>query len=176
MTEFIPKKPIRKEIPWDKISFYFLVFVLVCSIAVYATLIYLGKNSLKELQKTRDELSQVKTLETTLLEKEIFSEQKRIKDFPILLKEHIYSSKIFKFLEEKSHPQIVFSEFDLNTNTTKLILSGKCDNFYILSQQMAVFREEPMINSLKLSNMSLNEKGEVEFTINISLNEGLFKL
>lgn len=126
-------------------------------------------------QDLEEKIDKGKTPEITALEKEVFNDQKKIKAFPPLLSEHVFSTKFFQFLEEKVHPKVFFSQINLNSKEVKVSLSGQTDNFLTLGQQLLIFEKEPLVESLNLSQISLSKEGKVNFVSDLKLNKEIFK-
>ena len=174
MIEIIPK-PAQKLPLWQNILFYFSIAVLIASFLSYFVLDNFIKNSQKILQELGETLAREKTGSQLLLEEEVFNYQKKIADFSQLLQNHLFTSKTLGLLERNSHPKIWFSQYNLDSTKGILALSGEAEDFSVLGQQLLIFKKEPLIKGLDLSNISVGRKGRVEFTLNLSLAPQLFR-
>jgi len=174
MIEIIPK-PAQKLPLWQNILFYFSIAVLIASFLSYFVLDNFIKNSQKILQELGETLAREKTGSQLLLEEEVFNYQKKIADFSQLLQNHLFTSKTLGLLERNSHPKIWFSQYNLDSTKGILALSGEAEDFSVLGQQLLIFKKEPFIKGLDLSNISVGRKGRVEFTLNLSLAPQLFR-
>ena len=174
MIEIIPK-PAQKLPLWQNILFYFSIAVLIASFLSYFVLGHFIKNSQKTLQELEGTLAREKTSSQLLLEEEVFNYQKKIADFSLLLRSHLFTSKTFGLLERNSHPKIWFFQFNLDSTKNLLVLSGEAEDFSVLGQQLLIFKKEPLIKGLDLSNISVGRKGRVAFILNFSLDPRLFK-
>ena len=174
MIEIIPK-PAQKLPLWQNILFYFSIAVLIASFLSYFVLDNFLKNSQKILQELGETLAGEKTSSQLLLEGEVFNYQKKIADFSQLLQSHLFTSKTLGLLERSSHPKIWFSQYNLDSTKGILILSGEAEDFSVLGQQLLIFKKEPLIKGLDLSNISIGRKGRVDFTLNLSLDPQLFR-
>ena len=174
MIEIIPK-PAAKLPLWQNILFYFSIAVLIASFLSYFVLDNFIKNSQKILQELGETLAREKTGSQLLLEEEVFNYQKKIADFSQLLQSHLFTSKTLGLLERNSHPKIWFSQYNLDSTKGILALSGEAEDFSVLGQQLLIFKKEPLIKGLDLSNISVGKKGRVEFTLNLSLAPQLFR-
>jgi len=171
--EIIPKQTPRVP-PWLDILFYLSVGLLVLSFIAY----FLLNNSIKTSQKnlaTLEETLSKEVSEKATLKNEILTYQKKIKDFSGLINGHLKSSKIFVFIEEKCHPKVWFNEFTLNTEKGNVMLSGEAQSFESLGQQMLILRDEKMVKSIELGDVSLSKEGKISFNLNIFFNPSIFK-
>ena len=78
-------------------------------------------------------------------------------------------------MEERTHPQTQFNSFNLSLETGALELRGRTLNFQTLSQQISALREESAIKALELSDISLGEEGQTEFTVRIIFDARIFQ-
>ena len=173
MVEIIPK-PAVKLPKWFNVLFYFSLGLLLVVILSF----FLVNHSLKESQKTLQDLEEVlveeRTPEKIILEKETLSYQKKIKDFSQLLNQHLFSSKFFEFIEKISHPRVWFFQVNLNPQTSQLLISGQTESFLTLGQQLSIFAQEPLIKTINLSQVSLTKVGQVEFVLDFFLDPKIF--
>lgn len=174
MVEIIPKS--TEKIPlWREILFYLSIILLLITISSYFILDHRLKNSEKVLANLRERLALEKTAEEIALEKEISSWQKKIEDFGKLIREHIFSSNFYTFLERVCHPQVFFSKSELIPANGKAILDGQAENFIVLSQQISILKSKKEIKNLNLSKVEIGKEGKINFTLNLSLDPILFK-
>ncbi len=172
--EIIPKKK-EKLFRWQETLFYSLIGLLLLTILSYSILSYFQKQSLTELQNTEELLIKQKTPQKIELEKEILNEQKKINYFSLLLDSHPFATNFFTFLEKTSHPKIRYSQINLNPLEGQAMVSGYSDSFSSLGQQFQILNQEPSIQKANLSKISLEKRGEISFTFNLSINPNLFK-
>lgn len=174
MIEIIPK-PTKKMPPWQNIFFYFSLGLLMAIVLSYPVLTYWENKSVNALEKLEEQIIKVGTPKEKVMEIEVFSQEKRIKDFSALLGEHRQSSGLFQFLEKATHPKVWFFTLELDAKKAELVLSGKSQNFQVLGQQLSIFQKQQSIKKANLSKLSLGKEGGAEFTFNISLDPSVFK-
>lgn len=168
MVGIIPKP--KKKIPeWQKIVPYVSLSVLIAVILGFALLSYFEGKSAASLQDLEYKIGQVGTGEEKAMEKEVLAAGRKIDDFSGLLDEHQKLSGLFELLEETCHPQVWFSKFSFNSEGQELQISGTASNFQTLEQQLVIFQSQELIKSITLSNLAINKKGDIDFSINISL-------
>lgn len=174
MIEIIPK-PAQKLPLWLNILFYFSIAFLLGMVSTYFILdhsLKSSKNSLKILEET---LTQEKTGEEVVLEKEVFGYQKKIQDFSKLLSQHQFCSKLFEFIEGICHPKIWFSQINLNPAQSEVNLLGEAEDFTTIGQQLLILKSEPLVKNVSLSQIAIGKKGRVNFGLNLSLDPTIFK-
>ena len=172
--EIIPKT--IGKIPGErKKLFYFSIFLFLGFLLGYFILTSLEKKSENTLSNLEETLGKGKTPEMSSLEEEILNDQKKIKDLSPLLEEHLFPSKIFEFFERNVHPQVFFSEINLNSLNSTASLSGQTDSFLTLGQQLAIFEKEPLVEKVDLTQVSITKEGKVGFSLNFSFNPKIFK-
>ena len=174
MVEIIPKS--FEEIPsWQRILLYSLVFLLIAVIISLFLLANFQKESESYLKSLKERLDEEGAPKVAALEEKILGYKKKIEDFSSLFENHILNTKFFDFIESKVHPQVYFSEVNLDSKNSSLILYGVTDSFLSLGQQLSVFRKEELIKELVLPNISIGEKGGIEFNLTILFKEELFR-
>jgi len=186
--ELIPKPETEKK-PFDLTKFllYLAIIILVGSVGLYFLFDFgLIRNSSKVLAELETQLSLQMTDEAKEHEAKLIEWRQKIEDFRILLDLHQNPSKVFSLLEKLSHPRVWFTDFSLNFGTQKteegsevgqfqLQLQGVAESFRVLGEQLLVFKNDENIKEIKLSNVSLGEKGNVKFQFEITFNPEIFK-
>jgi hypothetical protein len=173
--EIIPK-PIEKIPSYQKKLFYFSIFLFLGLLLGYFILTSVEKKSENILSNLEEALLKGKTPEIISLENENLNYQKKIKDISPLLQSHLFPSKIFEFFERNTHPRVFFSEINLNSLNSTASLSGECDSFVTLGQQLAIFEQNPLVEKVDLNQISITKEGKIEFFLNFSFNPKIFKL
>ncbi len=172
--EFIPK-PTLPPSRWQKAMAYFSIFVLFGALAAYFVL----DNTYGEKVFVRDDLinrlEETKTKEQKELETKILTAQNKIDDFSNIFDLHVRSSRFFPVFEELCHPKIKFSDFGLNLDQFQASVGGEADTFQSLSQQLLIFREAEQITDVNLTEVSLGEKGKINFKFTLSFKPEIFK-
>jgi hypothetical protein len=173
--EIVPKE-ISGPSPLQKILLYFAVFFLVISLLTYLLLnFYFLKKANKELQKLEESLDSAKTQNRKELEARMLVYQDKLEDFAYLFSNHKKSSNVFDLIEDITHPQVFFSELDLNSKERQVKLIGQSDSFQVLGEQLLILRNTEFIQNLNLLEVEIGKEGKVEFTFNLSFSPVLFK-
>jgi hypothetical protein len=172
--EIIPKKVI--QIPrWLNYLFYISLIVLfLVIIGVFVVNNYISNSQVK-LKELESLLVQIRTPENISLESEVRNYERKIKDFAPLLEAHLETSNVFKFLQEDCHPKAWFQQFSLDSKQNKVNVSGKTQSFETLGQQILIFKNDELVQDVKLEQVSLGKEGKIDFNLSISLNPQIFK-
>jgi len=174
MVELIPKHA-RKEIPWQRISLYFAVGLLALVLLVSGLLFYFENKSQSELQRLEEEVAQVGTSAEKQLERDVLGTKKRISDFAKIFEAHQRPSRLFSLLEENCHPKVWFSLFELNMENRQVQLTGHTLNFRTLGEQLAILRQQEMIEEVSLTDLSIGEEGQTDFSLSLVISPEIFK-
>lgn len=174
MVEIIPKIE-EKAPPWQAYVFYFSIALLIGVILSFFILGLTQKRSLTFFEDLKTKIAEEKTPQRLALEKEVTVLEKKIKTFSNLSGKHFQVSNFFEELEKSSHPRIRYSQLNLDTQGGKLTISGVTENFYSLGQQLLIFKDNPKILTADLSKIAISKKGQIEFTLDLSLAPEVFK-
>lgn len=173
--EIIPKK--EAEVPsWQNILFYILIFLLLVSISVYFILdYYFIKKADQKLQNLNETIEKARSPQRIALEKEIINYKEKIDNFGSLILQHQRTSNFFDSLEKITHPNVFFSDINLEVRRNSVELSGETESFQSLGQQLFIFRKTEFIKSFTISNIKIGKEGEIQLTFNLSLDPNVFK-
>jgi hypothetical protein len=175
VVEIIPR-PISKTPLWQDILFYFSIALFLGSILVFFALNHFQQKATAELDSVKKLIIEHEAASGIgSLEKEVLTYQKKIGDFSNLFESHRLSSSVFPFIESLTHPQVVWTGFNLDTEASVVLLSGQTQNFQTLGQQISILKGEELISSLDLSDVKLGKEGKVDFKLKLSLNPEILK-
>jgi hypothetical protein len=115
-------------------------------------------------------------------EKEIqsaFASVDKIKLVKLLLNNHIYWTNFFKFLEDNTIANVFYGSFSGKTDG-KYVLEAQAPDFNVVADQVKVMHSNDQVLSVKTSGARMsaggeNSAGDVSFTLELSLNPGIFK-
>lgn len=93
-----------------------------------------------------------------------------------ILSNHSFSSRVFEFLEQDTHPQVSFSSFQFSADSRKVDLSARAASYRVVAEQVASFEADPQIESVNFSGLQLDEKGGVTFKLTIIFKQSLLRL
>jgi hypothetical protein len=171
--EIIPK-PKRKLPSLETIFLYFSFLIFLFSILFSLYLLVQEKSKKREISKIEEKILALKSPEVKKMEEEVLKYQEKILNFSNLIKDHLFYSKIFPPLEQKTHKQIYFSKMDSDFENSTIFLSGQSPNFFVLAQQLEVFGEDPSLK-VELKEVGLGKEGKVNFKIQITFDKNILK-
>ncbi len=170
--EIIPK-PKFGETPWTKVILYVCLAIIIVFFLSYFFLTSSKRKLEADLIELKTKLERIP--EERILEDEVFKYQRKIEDFAVLLNLHQLPLNFFILLEENTHPEIWFFEFELSLENNSLVLLGQAGNFEILGQQMLIFQKQESIKNMNLSNVSIDKQGKIEFELQLTFDPKIFK-
>lgn len=89
-----------------------------------------------------------------------------------LLDAHVYTSDIFALIQQVTHPRVQFIKFSFDEGD--VALTGLTDGYVSFGQQIMVLEAHEDIWDLRISNISLNKKGEVTFRILFTVDTSVY--
>ncbi len=173
--DIIPKKEIKKT-NWLDIIFYISLILLLTACLGFFVLEYSLNQTEEKITQTETRIEQQESTKNKQLEKELLNTQKKINDFSIVLSNHKLNSKLFEFVEKRTHPQVSFSSFNFDSISGRLTLSGTAKNFTTLGEQLLILYAESDIQTLNVTNISLGENEGVSFGLDITISPQVFNL
>lgn len=169
MPELIPRQETTKNNIANAV-FYLAVFLFVASIVSFFVLNSLIKNNQENLAVLEISLLGADTPERRALENKVLSFQRRVNDFDGVEEEHLFPAKLFSLLEENTHPNVMFDQFNLDSRKDKLVLNGKTLSFETLGQQLLIFKEADFVKEMVLDQATISKEGYIIFTISLTLD------
>ena len=159
---------------WVDVVFYFIISSLIATIfcyLIFVAKIYSQKASIKDFDVS---LTTVGTDEQKEMEKQIFKDQEKIKDYAPLVEDHRISSNIFTFLEQNTLPSVWFSRFSMGGRDANITLSGEAESVEIFSRQVSVFEESEYLTKITVLGSTLGEQNKTDFNLVLSLDPKIF--
>ena len=169
MVQVIPKAAIKRESAIKKILPWFSFLLLLIVIALYFIFSRQIIKTEAALEQAKLELAQTQTEEQSEVESKVVVFKMRVDDVIKLLKEREKISDFFEFLETFVHPNLHFTFLSLTMEEKKAAIEGTADDFTALGQQIFVLEQQPFIEKVKLSSVSLSKEGKFEFSIELFL-------
>jgi len=171
--EIIPK-PKRKLPSLETIFLYFSILIFILSIFLSFYLWLKEQSKKREISQIEEKILSLKTPQIKKAEEEILKYQQKISHFSELIKNHLYYSKLFPYLEQRTHKKIRFSKMDLDFENSTLLLSGESPNFSVLAQQLEILKQDPFLKT-QLKEVNLGKEGNVDFKIEIKFDKKILK-
>lgn len=144
-----------------------LVVIIILGAAAAGGVILLEKNYAKRIEDAKSKLVELqKDLEVGSI-KDAQELQQKIDRAEALLKSHVYASQALNFIESSTLGDVNLTAFSYNNGEIKI--EGVTRGYLPFAQQMKIYRSEPAVESFQFPNPSLNERGEVVFSLAIKL-------
>jgi hypothetical protein len=183
-SSFIPKGPIPMSGSFssvdhrgDRSLFGFLsivifVITVLLSGGVFAYKLYLNSQI---SQMGSDLTAADATLDPTSIN-EMSNLSARIKSTEDLLAHHVVLSPLFSYLETSTIQSVELTDFSYSVDDTgalNLVLDGQGSGYGAVALQANVFDQSPYLKNIVFSNLVLNDKGAVTFTLSATVDPTL---
>lgn len=93
-----------------------------------------------------------------------------------LVSSHVFSSNVFFFLQETTHPRVRFVNFSFSREGKKVDLSGEGVSYRTVSEQISIFESSSQVERVDFGGLSLGDKGLVNFKVAIFFKPSLLEL
>jgi len=174
--EIVPKpKKIGQKISALDMLYYLVIILLLITFFSYFVLSFFIQRSEQKLTEIKTAILQKQVPEIKTLEQEVISKQKKIHAFADLLDSHKKISGFFTFLKQNCSNEVIFSKVELDSEMFKAAISGSASSFITLGEQIIIFQEQELIESIDLSSVSLGQEGRIGFTLQAVLEPEIFK-
>jgi len=173
MPQFIPKEKPKRSIGLD-ILLVFSLLLLIAAAAGYFIFYKLINDGKLVLDDLNSKIAQEKTAERLALEKEMTEMKRKIDDFSYLVNQHLKIDQVFTIIQENTHPQIWFTQFELDPRFKIVKLIGEAQNFTTIGQQVSLFQKVEKINQVNLDEISLTKEGKIGFKLFLSFKSEVF--
>lgn len=167
----LPQK--TKEVSWLRILSSVCIILLIILFLGYLALFFLEKGLEQRLEEAEKAL--IKTADELTIEKEALGYKEKIENFSVLLSSHQLPSKIFAFFEKFSHPQVWFFRFKFESAKGLVTVSGRAENLQALGQQLTLFKEQPVLKNINLTEVLIGKQGGIEFSLQLAFDPQIFK-
>ncbi len=90
---------------------------------------------------------------------------------------HIYSAKLFDFLEKNIYPNVVLTSFQASLTGGSIRFDGIASDYSTLTNELAILKSDPNVTLVTLDSSrqkDVKEGGGVAFTISVSISPKLF--
>lgn len=185
-VNLIPQELTTKSQLGSFISTQSVVIAIIVPIilitAAYFSLIYLQQNLEKAMTLNKNDLTELNRQIGDFVVKEKLNNRiaQKVTTIKSLMDEKIIWSNFFEMLEKYTLDGVYFTSLTADTSGI-LILPGIADNYTVLAQQLAVFRDaSEFVKEVKISNAQLYSESKAgvlgsSFQIRLVLQDRIFK-
>ncbi|MFA5368777.1 MAG: hypothetical protein WC303_02070 [Candidatus Paceibacterota bacterium] len=152
------------------------VLVLFAALGFFAYFHFMA-NPEKEMRISdlNREIAQQKSTTGGYSQEDLASIGEEVSDYKILFQSRAKTSKFFENFETWVHPQIYFSNFSLNLDSRSVSLSGAANGFQPVIQQIAILKNQPLIEKYEISNIRSNDANMVTFDFALIVSSQVLK-
>jgi len=177
----IPKRKERKGFALDrnlikenKIVAVAAVPLLLAFLIYGAIYIYIGylkgniediKNKAQEIQAQRD----------TEAEKDVVDFDLKLLRLSSLLDSHIYSYKLFDFIEENTHPKVQLIDFNFEIDESLVSMKGLTTSYLTFAEQIIALKQKEQVSDAVISEVDIDKSGQISFEVSFKVDQSLYK-
>lgn len=129
----------------------------------------------KQINDINRQITQQKSTATGYSQEDLAAIGREVSDYKILFQSRAQASKFFTNFETWVHPQIYFSNFSLNLDSRTVSLSGAANGFQPVIQQIAILKNQPLIERYEISNIRADNRGVVTFNFSLTVSSQVLK-
>lgn len=158
----------------NKRPVYIGLTILLLIVVFYVSSEWYAGALKNEAERTRARALDAQRQGELAAEDEVRAFSARLDGIGSLLDSSTLTSKIFEFLEKKTHPKVQFTDFSFRTSTGEVILGGVTESYKTFGEQFYVLENDKNISALKIANITLGKSGQVVFNISFKLAASLY--
>ncbi|TRZ81402.1 hypothetical protein D4R86_02645 [bacterium] len=151
---------------------YIMVFMIVIVLVFgFYALVKNHQSSLrKKIDKLKEQANELKQERDTLRkEGQLADFQNKLTTLSSLVRQHTYWTGVFDFLEKATLPKVKFNSFSADLDGKSINMDGDTISFTRLAEQMIHFKDNALVEELKLSSLTISEEG-IKFGFKIQLS------
>jgi len=159
---------------FSKTTIIIFALVVLGSLFYGGTVFYL-KNLDKNMEVISQEILDLENKRDPDTEKIMIDLNERINILKDLLKNHFYWSQALGKIEESTIPEVYISDagFNIEFEKVNINISGNTTTYTNLARQILSYQEEPLVEKVKVSGISLDEKAGIKFDLAIIFSKNL---
>lgn len=153
----------------------FAAGILILALAVYGALaFYEGtlRGESRDIQASIENLNKHRNADKENVVLEFDAKLTRLSS---ILDNHIYSSRLFVFIESIAHPKTQFINFSFASSEGKLALNGVTASYETFGEQIVALEQSEKVRDLVILDVRLQKTGQVEFAIAFKADESVYK-
>ena len=182
-TSFIPKKPMIEErtAPSQPVGLFTIISIFIFFTVVIGTgaLYFYDRILQQDITKMENDLNLAKNRfePSKIIQLQVLD--KRLNASEEILSKHVAISPIFKALQDITMKTVNYTKFSYNldesknTNKVKVKMSGVAVGYKSVALQSDLFAKNKYLIDPIFSNLSLDDKGNVLFDLEFSVDQNL---
>lgn len=172
MSEFVPKRKTHTP-RWIKILLAFSIILLIGAGFGYWWLHDQADQQRQQMQSIQTEINGVMTPEKEKLKERLSNYKVQLNNFSQLLNNHKQVSAFLDYFDSIIHPQVVFSNLDVNVEQARVSLGATAEDYRAVGGQLLKLYQEEKINKVDLGGIKKGEAG-VDFSLNLEMAPEIF--
>jgi len=152
-----------------------ILILLILSLLLYAGLLFYQSKLNQDLNSIKNEITLLDQKRDPKTEEAIVNLDKKLGVLKDLFENHLYWSKLFTKIEELTVPQVYFSEtrFNFLSDKVDILISGNALTYTVLARQILSFQQEPLVEKVSVSNISLATEGGIKFDLSVLFSKDI---
>jgi len=158
------------------VGFWYGAWILLV-VVVFAYSVFLAKTYLENQQLSAVSLKVMglTASQQTDYENEIVAYKKKMDDFSVIVAHRKISLPVFNFIEQKTLPNVWFSNFNVSDIENNITLVGQAQTMEVLSYQVNAFEaDKDNVVSVDVLNAETSDNQKVNFTMSLVLSPKVF--
>lgn len=162
MVEIIPQ-PSHRPLLGQPFLFIIVLILFLGEVFGFFLLGQMQSNATETLRTLEDTLVREAAVQEKRLEAELSAAKNKIDDFGLIIRERKDFLAFVQFLEQTTHPSIVFVDLEGNVEQNTILVSGETPNFRALEQQRLVWedRKGKELKEFTLHDLELRKGGGI---------------
>lgn len=178
----LPKKKVKKRQFLSlrffrentAVSFFGGILIVLSLSFYFGSVAYKGVLT-RKLEESSGSILKVQSERDSMVEEDVRDFAVRLATIDSLLGNHTYTSRIFAFLEQMTHPTVQFKDFTYRTQGSTITMNGATANYTTLGEQIIALEQNSNIHNLTISNIQLDKSGRILFGISFEVDEALYR-
>lgn len=157
--------------------FFVLTLIIFLGFAVVSAGLGVYKRSLDGTKKQWESKieNQKKQLQVNTIDR-LFAISDELTATRELLSSHVYTSNVFAFLQEVTHPQVQFLSFTFSRDAKKIDLTAAASSYRTVAEQISFLEGHPQVEQVDFGGLTSGDKGLVNFNLAIIFKPSLLKI
>ena len=177
----IPKRKKREGFALDvnlikenKIVVLAVIPLLIVFLIYGGISIYIGylKGNIEDIKNKAEEIQAQRDTEA---EKDVVELDFKLARLSSLLDGHIYSYKLFDFIEENIHPKAQLIDFSFEVAESLVSMKGLTTSYVTFAEQVIALKQKDQISDVVISEVDIIKSGQISFGVSFKVDQSLYK-
>ena len=128
-----------------------------------------------EVNSLKNQVEAVDVKQKTLQTQQFVVVQSQLRSLRSILENHIYATNLFEFLESIAHPKTRFIGLGADLDSRVIKLRVEAASFAVVAEQLKILENSPLVEKFSTSDFSTGQKGEISFSLDVTLKNSVFR-